>query len=147
MAQGALITGLTPEVTALRGLLNEAIASEPALAGVLAGKFSGLDTVYRPADTDAHPLTGGSAHDHEGEGVFPLLHEGRAVLLVMGDGPVDAEPTERAAAARLGADMPGPAGPAGRFLNGRIGQGPVSPCTRAGSPRPAAPRGPVSRRR
>jgi hypothetical protein len=68
MAQGALITGLTPEVTALRGLLNEAIASEPAFVGVLAGKFSGLDTVYRPADTDAHPLTGGRAHDHEGEG-------------------------------------------------------------------------------
>ncbi len=36
LAQGALITQLTPEITALRGLLNEAIASEPTFAGMLA---------------------------------------------------------------------------------------------------------------
>ncbi len=100
-AQGALISGLTPEVTALRGLLNEAIASEPAFARLLAGKLSGLDTVYRPADADAHPLTGGRAHDPEGEGVFPLLHDGRAVLLTMGGEPVDSEVAERAAAAGI----------------------------------------------
>ncbi|MDH6523125.1 2-polyprenyl-6-methoxyphenol hydroxylase-like FAD-dependent oxidoreductase [Streptomyces sp. SAI-135] len=98
MAQGALITGLTADVTALRGLLNEAIASEPAFAGMLAGKLSGLDTVYRPTATEAHPLTGGRAHDPEGEGVLPLLYDGRAVLLTMGDEPMEAEVAERAAA-------------------------------------------------
>ncbi|MFF5279866.1 FAD-dependent monooxygenase [Streptomyces sp. 900116325] len=101
LAQGALITGLTPDVTALRGLLNEAIAAEPAFAGMLAGKLSGLDTVYRPADPDAHPLTGGRAHDPEGEGVFPLLHDGHAVLLTTGDEPMEAEVAERAAAAGI----------------------------------------------
>jgi 2-polyprenyl-6-methoxyphenol hydroxylase-like FAD-dependent oxidoreductase len=100
-AQGALITGLTPEVTALRGLLNEAIATEPAFARMLAGKLAGLDITYRPAEPDAHPLTGDRAHDPEGEGVFPLLYDGRAVLLTMGGEPVGSEVAERAASAGI----------------------------------------------
>ncbi|MFF8593847.1 FAD-dependent monooxygenase [Streptomyces sp. NPDC015220] len=101
LAQGGLIASLTPEVTALRALLDEAIAEEPGFAALLAGKLSGLDVVYRSDDPGAHPLTGARAHDPEGEGVFPLLHDGRAVLLVMGEAEVDAEVTERAAAAGI----------------------------------------------
>ncbi|MEU6346536.1 FAD-dependent monooxygenase [Streptomyces sp. NPDC046977] len=97
LAQTALIVGLTPEVTALRALLNEAIAGTPAFTGLLAGKLSGLDTAYPSEDADAHPLTGTRAHDPEGDGLFPLLHDGRAVLLMMGEGPVDAEVTAGAA--------------------------------------------------
>ncbi|MEU1599522.1 FAD-dependent monooxygenase [Streptomyces sp. NPDC005708] len=100
MAQTALITGLTPEVSALRSLLNQAVAGEPAFARMLAGKLSGLDTVYRPADPGAHPLTGSRAHDPEGEGILALLHDGRAVLLTMGE-PAHAEVGERAAAAGI----------------------------------------------
>ncbi|MEV5987418.1 FAD-dependent monooxygenase [Streptomyces sp. NPDC052051] len=101
MAQTALITGLTPGVNALRGLLTEAIATEPDFSRMLAGKLSGLDTVYRSADPDAHPLTGARAHDREGDGVLPLLHDGRAVLLAMDDSPVDGEVAERAAVAGI----------------------------------------------
>jgi len=101
MAQGALITGLTPDVNALRQLLSDAITAEPGFARTLAGKLSGVDTVYRPADPDAHPLTGARAHDPEGEGVLPLLHDGRAVLLTMGETPVDGGVAERAAAAGI----------------------------------------------
>ncbi|MET8537447.1 FAD-dependent monooxygenase [Streptomyces sp. NPDC005065] len=101
LAQTALIVGLTPEVTALRALLNEAIAVTPAFSRLLAAKLSGLDVVYPSADVDAHPLTGGRVHDPEGEGVFPLLYTGRAVLLSMGNGPVDTEVAERAAASGI----------------------------------------------
>jgi len=101
MAQGALITGLTPEVNALRSLLGEAIAAESGFARMLAGKLSGLDTVYRPADPDAHPLVGARAHDPEGAGVLALLYAGRAVLLTMGGLTVDDEVAERAAAAGI----------------------------------------------
>ncbi|WP_175609273.1 FAD-dependent monooxygenase, partial [Streptacidiphilus griseoplanus] len=101
LAQGGLISGLSPEVTALRSMLNEAIAKEPGFSALLAGKLSGLDVVYQSADPEAHPLTGARAHDPEGEGVFPLLHGGRAVLLVTGDDPVDAEVAVTAAAAGI----------------------------------------------
>ncbi|CAM5553308.1 MULTISPECIES: FAD-dependent oxidoreductase [Streptomyces] len=99
LAQSALITGLTPDVTALRSLLSDAIADEPGLSRMLAGKLSGLDTAYPPADADAHPLTGVRAYDPEGQGILPLLHDGRPVLLTMGDTPVPAEVAERAATA------------------------------------------------
>ncbi|MFQ6147112.1 FAD-dependent monooxygenase [Streptomyces seoulensis] len=97
LAQGGLISSLTPETTALRALLNEAIADEPGFAALLAGKLSGLDIAYRSDDPGDHPLTGVRAHDPEGEGVFPLLHVGRAVLLVMGGTQPASEVTDRAA--------------------------------------------------
>lgn len=96
LAQTALIVGLTPEITALRALLGEAVVGARAFSDFLAGKLSGLDIAYPPADPEAHPLTGVRAHDPEGEGVFPLLHDGRAVLLTMGEEPVDAGVAERA---------------------------------------------------
>ncbi|MGW3461128.1 FAD-dependent oxidoreductase [Streptomyces olivaceoviridis] len=99
LAQSVLITGLTPDVTALRSLLSDAIADEPGFSRMLAGKLSGLDTAYPPADADAHPLTGVRAYDPEGQGILPLLHDGRPVLLTMGDTPVPAEVAERAATA------------------------------------------------
>ncbi|MEU9246036.1 FAD-dependent monooxygenase [Streptomyces sp. NPDC048385] len=101
LAQTALIVGLTPEVTALRATLNEAVTDAPGFSALLAGKLSGLDIVYRSDAPAAHPLTGVRVYDPEGEGVFPLLHDGRAVLLVMGDARVDAEVTDRAAAAGI----------------------------------------------
>ncbi|MFJ8006710.1 FAD-dependent monooxygenase [Streptomyces fagopyri] len=100
-AQTALIVGLTPEVTALRALLSEAVVRAGAFSELLAGKLSGLDIAYPPADPRAHPLTGVRAYDPEGEGVLPLLHDGRAVLLTMGEEPVDAALAERAAKAGI----------------------------------------------
>ena len=99
LAQTALIVGLTPEITALRTLLGQAVSGIPDFSGMLAMRLSGLDIHYPSAD--AHPLTGGRAHDPEGEGVFPLLYDGRAVLLTMGEDPVDAEAATRADAAGI----------------------------------------------
>ncbi|MGV9703297.1 FAD-dependent monooxygenase [Streptomyces sp. NPDC003483] len=96
LAQTALIVGLNPEVTALRALLSDALAGVRAFSDLLAGKLSGLDIAYPPADAGAHPLTGVRAYDPEGEGVFPLLHDGRAVLLTTGEAPVHAGVAERA---------------------------------------------------
>ncbi|MER5407478.1 FAD-dependent monooxygenase [Streptomyces sp. NPDC002769] len=101
LAQTALIVGLTPETTALRALLSEAVAGTRAFSDFLAGKLSGLDIAYPPADPGAHPLTGVRAYDPEGEGVLPLLHDGRAVLLTMGEEPVNAGVAERATKAGI----------------------------------------------
>ncbi|WP_046733282.1 FAD-dependent monooxygenase [Streptomyces humi] len=99
LAQSALITGLTPDVSALRSLLSDAVAGDPHFSRMLAGKLSGLDTVYPPTDPHAHPLTGVRAYDPEGQGVLPLLRDGRPVLLTMGDTPTSGEVAERAATA------------------------------------------------
>jgi hypothetical protein len=96
LAQSALITGLSPDVSALRSLLSKAIATEPGFSRMLAGKLSGLDTTYPATDAGAHPLTGTRAYDPDGLGVLPLLREGRPVLLVMDEGTD--EIAERAAA-------------------------------------------------
>ncbi|MGW3635348.1 FAD-dependent monooxygenase [Streptomyces sp. NPDC005122] len=96
LAQTALIVGLNPEVTALRALLSEALAGERGFSDLLASKLSGLDIAYPPAGTGAHPLTGVRAYDPEGEGILPLLHDGRAVLLTMGEAPVQAGVAEQA---------------------------------------------------
>ncbi|WP_244216992.1 hypothetical protein [Streptomyces carpinensis] len=102
LAQSALITGVTPDVTALRSLLSDSIANDPRFSRMLAGKLSGIDTFYDPGDPAAHPLTGTRAHDPEGQGVLPLLHDGRAVLLAMGDTSISGPAAERAAAAGVG---------------------------------------------
>nr|BFD87755.1 monooxygenase [Streptomyces sp. Xyl84] len=118
LAQGALITRSTPETAALRGLLNEAITTGPAFSGMLARKLSGLDVVYRSDDPAAHPLTGARVHDPAGDGVFPLLHDGRAVLLVTGEEPLDTEVTDRAAEAGIAVRAGGIAGPGGPGWSG-----------------------------
>ncbi|MEU2226750.1 MULTISPECIES: FAD-dependent monooxygenase [unclassified Streptomyces] len=98
LAQSALITGLTPDVTALRTLLSDAIAHEPRFSRMLAGKLSGIDTSYDPADPGAHPLTGTRAYDPEGQGILPMLRDGRAVLLDMCGTAATGPAAERAAA-------------------------------------------------
>lgn len=91
LAQTALITGLGPEMTALRALLNESVGTVRPFSDLLAGKLSGLDISYPPVQDDVHGLTGARAYDPDGSEVFPLLHDGRGVLLIMGGKSASAE--------------------------------------------------------
>lgn len=92
-AQTALITASTPEGLALRGLLNEAIATQPAFASSLADTLSALDVRY-PAG-DGHPLVGTRVVDRDGT-LSEQLHAGTAILLTMTDTKLE-RATEHAA--------------------------------------------------
>jgi hypothetical protein len=99
-AQTALITGLGPEVRALRSFLSKAVDCAPNFSRLIARALSALDVAYRPASPDAHPLVGTRAYDAEGEGILPLLHDGRPVLLT--DAARRSTPEVRAQAAQRG---------------------------------------------
>ncbi|MFI6357995.1 FAD-dependent monooxygenase [Streptomyces sp. NPDC050743] len=100
LAQTALITGLGPEVRALRRFLSKAVDAAPDFSRLIARTLSALDVAYRPASPDAHALVGTRAHDAEGEGILPLLHDGRPVLLTDAEGTL--APEVRAQAAQRG---------------------------------------------
>ncbi|GAA0481419.1 hypothetical protein Ade02nite_56770 [Paractinoplanes deccanensis] len=76
MAQTALLTAITPEGAALRAAVEQLLA-DPAANRAMAERVSGLSVAYPPADPAAHPLTGRRAPASS----FPLLHQGRPVVL------------------------------------------------------------------
>ncbi|WP_307795771.1 FAD-dependent monooxygenase [Amycolatopsis sp. 195334CR] len=90
LAQSALITATTPEVTGLRSLLSSLVATVPEFSLALARKLSALDVTY-PAV--GHPLVGTRV-----PGLFSLLRTGRPVLLDQ-TGSLGEEVTALAAAA------------------------------------------------
>jgi 2-polyprenyl-6-methoxyphenol hydroxylase-like FAD-dependent oxidoreductase len=84
-AQTALMTDFTPELLALRAVLNRAIADVPSFSSSLAKEVSGLAVVYAPTRGDAHPLVGHRAPDirlADGRGLFSVLAPDRYVLLM-----------------------------------------------------------------
>jgi 2-polyprenyl-6-methoxyphenol hydroxylase-like FAD-dependent oxidoreductase len=82
LAQGALITAITPEGQALRALLSKLLASHPDVERTLAEKLAALDITYTSSDPAAHPLVGTRAPATEPDSIiFGALHRGRPVLL------------------------------------------------------------------
>jgi 2-polyprenyl-6-methoxyphenol hydroxylase-like FAD-dependent oxidoreductase len=100
LAQTALITTSSPEGLALRAMLSDAIATQPAFALSLSTKLSALDVSYPSPDPAAHPLTGTRVVDRDGTR-FDWLHSGRPILLNLSGGPL---PTAAGQAAALGID-------------------------------------------
>lgn len=87
LAQGALITAITPDGQALRSLLRNLIASHPGLERTLAEKLAALDITYPPSGPAAHPLVGTRAPAAEPDSIiFSALHDGRPVLLDLSGG-------------------------------------------------------------
>ncbi|MER5772124.1 FAD-dependent monooxygenase [Streptomyces sp. NPDC001985] len=84
-AQTALTAGFTPEGIALRSLLSELIATQPALNDALAERLTGLGVTYPAPDPAAHPLTGTRAPDlaftGSGDGLFAQLRPAGHLLL------------------------------------------------------------------
>jgi 2-polyprenyl-6-methoxyphenol hydroxylase-like FAD-dependent oxidoreductase len=85
LAQTALITTSSPEGLALRSVLSDAIAAQPAFALALANKLSALDVRYPSPDPAAHPLVGTRVVDRDGT-QFDWLHSGRPILLNLSGG-------------------------------------------------------------
>ncbi|MBO0803745.1 MAG: FAD-dependent monooxygenase [Nocardiopsaceae bacterium] len=83
LAQTALIAAFSAEGLALRDVLADLMNRTPDMSAHLAADMSGLAVSYPPADLAAHPLTGQRAPDQPADGtsLFPLLADGRAVLL------------------------------------------------------------------
>jgi hypothetical protein len=96
LAQTALITTSSPEGLALRALLSDAIATQPAFALSLAGKLSALDVHYPAADPAAHPLTGTRVVDRDGTQLH-WMHSGRPILLNLSGGSLPAASGQAAA--------------------------------------------------
>ncbi|MGW2325913.1 FAD-dependent monooxygenase [Streptomyces sp. NPDC001700] len=87
-AQTAMGAVYTPDTRALRAVFSDILATHPTVNRQLAGQLSALDVAY-PAPAGAAPLVGHRAPDvglegADGPSLYPLLADGRFVLLDLG---------------------------------------------------------------
>lgn len=89
-AQTALMTTFTPDGLALRSLLSETIAAQPAFNRDLSERLTALAVAYPTTDPAAHPLTGTRAPDlafsGSVDGLFVRLRADAHLLLDLTDG-------------------------------------------------------------
>ncbi|MEU0839798.1 FAD-dependent monooxygenase [Streptomyces sp. NPDC005962] len=107
-AQTAMGAVYTEDTRALRAVFSDILATHPAVNRQLAGQISALDVAY-PAPAGAAPLAGLRAPDVGLEGaaapsLYPLLGDGRFVLLDLGGEGAAAEVMALAERAAGGAD-------------------------------------------
>ncbi|WP_275558434.1 FAD-dependent monooxygenase [Streptomyces sp. 5-6(2022)] len=109
-AQTVLGATHTPDVRALRSVFSRLLAAHPAVNRQFAGELSALDVAY-PADGAGDRFTGTRAPDVGLDGapepsLYPLLADGRFVLLHLGSGGVGPDGADARATADAIAGSP-----------------------------------------
>ena len=90
-AQNALACPLDGEQRAVRDLVAELIAQQPAVSAALAARIAGIDVAYAPRESATHPLAGRRVPDLQLTGapapsLFALLAGGRFQLIALAGG-------------------------------------------------------------